>query len=118
MDQKGWTVKFEEPVPALLGNKRTDAFTDVKAPGLNGLISHIYPDLVTSIHAVALPGGTGRHGKAREGTPRAVIFYDAPQESVFGLYASLAGEDLNRAAIPAFEKSMALMRMLPQLCVR
>lgn len=116
MDQKGWIMKFEGPVPALLGNKRNDAFTDVKAPGANGLISHIRPDLVTSIHAVELPGGKGRDGKTREGMTRAVIFYDASQESVFGLYASLAGEDLNKAAIPAFEKTMALMRTLPQVC--
>jgi len=118
MDQKGWIMKFEAPVPSLLGNKRDDAFTDVKAPGANGLISHIRPDLVTSIHAVALPGGMGRDGKMREGMTRAVIFYDASKESVMGLYASLAGEDLNKAAIPAFEKTMALMRTLPQVCGR
>ncbi len=118
MDQKGWIMKFEEPVPALLGNERKDAFTDVKGPGANGLISHIRPDLVTSIHAVALPGGVGRDGKTREGMTRAVIFYDASKESIFGLYASLAGEDLKKDAIPAFEKTMAMMRTLPQVCGR
>lgn len=118
MDQKGWIMKFEGPVPALLGNERKDGFTDVKAPGANGLVSHFRPDLVTSIHAVALPGGLGRDGKERKGTTRAVIFYDASRESVFGVYASLAGEDLNPAAIPAFEKTMALMRTLPQACPR
>lgn len=118
LDQKGWILKFEGPVPALLGNERKDAFTDVKAPGANGLISHMRPDLVTSIHAVALPGGLGRDGKDRKGMTRAVIFYDASRESVFGIYASLAGEDLNPAAIPAFEKTMALIRTLPQVCAR
>ncbi len=118
MDQKGWILKFEGPVPPLLGNERTDGFTDVKAPGPNGLISHMRPDLVTSIHAVELPGGLGRDGKDRKGKTRAVIFYDASRESVFGIYASLAGEDLNPAAIPAFEKTIALMRTLPQICAR
>lgn len=100
MDQKGWIMKFEAPVPALLGNQRKDDFTDVKAPGESGLISHIRPDLVTSIHAVALPrGGVGRDGRMRAGMTRAVIFYDASRESVLGLYASLAGEELNAAAI-------------------
>lgn len=118
MDQKGWIMKFEAPVPALLGNQRKDDFTDVKAPGENGLISHIRPDLVTSIHAVTLPGGLGRDGKMRAGMTRAVIFYDASRESVLGLYASLAGEELNAEAIPAFERTMALMRTLPQVCTR
>ncbi|MBL8269648.1 ChuX/HutX family heme-like substrate-binding protein [Steroidobacter sp.] len=118
LDQKGWIMKFQAPVPPLLGNERKDAFTDVKAPGENGLISHFRPDLVTSIHAVALPGGKGRDGKQREGMTRAVIFYDASRESVFGIYASLAGEALPAEAIPAFDKTMALMRALPQVCSR
>lgn len=118
LDQKGWVLKFQAPVPPLLGNTRKDAFTDVKAPGENGLISHFRPDLVTSIHAVALPGGLGRDGKQRDGMTRAVIFYDATRESIFGIYASLAGEVLPAEAIPAFEKTMALMRTLPQVCSR
>lgn len=118
MDQHGWVMKFEAPVPALLGNQRKDEFTDVKAPGEDGLVSHFRPDLVTSIHAVALPGGLGRDGKLREGMTRAVIFYDASRESVFGIYASLAGESLPADPVPAFEKTMALMRSLPQVCPR
>ena len=118
LDQNGWILKFDAPVPPLLGNQRKDAFTDVKVAGESGLISHFRPDLVTSIHAVALPGGMGRDGKMREGMTRAVIFYDASRESVFGIYASLAGENLPADAIPAFEKTMALMRTLPQVCAR
>lgn len=118
LDQKGWILKFQAPVPPLLGNARKDAFTDVKAPGENGLISHLRPDLVSSIHAVTLPGGLGRDGKMREGMTRAVIFYDASGESVFGIYASLAGEALPTEAIPAFEKTLSLMRALPQVCSR
>lgn len=118
LDQSGWIMKFQAPVPALLGNTREDTFTDVKAPGENGLVSHFRPDLVTSIHAVALPGGLGRDRRMREGMTRAVIFYDASRESVFGVYASLAGESLPADPVPAFEKTMALMRTLPQVCER
>lgn len=117
MDQKGWIMKFQAPLPPLLGNVRKDEFVDAKAPGENGLISHLRPDRVTSIYAVALPGGLGRDGKTRDGVTRAVIFYDDSGESVFGVYASLAGEDLPADALASFDVTMALMRTLPQRCV-
>lgn len=118
LDQKGWILKFEAPVPPLLGNARKDEFVDVKVPGAQGLVSHMRPDRVTSIYAVELPGGKGRDGKDRQGATRAVIFFDDSRESVFGIYASVAGEDLPADAIPGFERTVALMRALPPHCPR
>lgn len=117
-DQKGWIWKFQAPVPPLLGNKRSDEFTDVKVPGPQGLVSHLRPDRVTSIYAVTLPGGLGRDGKDRPGATRAVIFFDESRESVFGIYASIAGDDLPADAVAAFERTLALMRTLPAHCPR
>ncbi len=115
-DKNGWIWKFQVPIPAALGNKRHDEFFDVRSPGPQGLVSHLRPDLVHSIYAVELPGGLGADGKDRQDATRAIIFYDDTQQSIFGVYASVAGDDIPRDAIPGFEATLALMRSLPSLC--
>jgi putative heme iron utilization protein len=116
LNQRGWILKFDAPVPKLLGTKRKDEFVDVKSPDEAGLISHIRPDRIKAIYAVSLPGGLGRDGKQRDGTTRAIIFIDDSGESVFGAYASVAGEVLPGNAITNFAETKKLMESMPRIC--
>jgi putative heme iron utilization protein len=115
-NQHGWIIKFDAAIPRFLGNQRRDEFVDVVSPDSSGLISHFRPDLVTAIYAVTLPGGLGRDGRDRTGATRAIIFVDDSNESVFGVYASIAGEELPTDAIEGFAATEALIRTLPSLC--
>ena len=69
---------------------------------------HLRPDLVSAIYAMQLP--------TREGFSRAVMFYDAKGDSVFGVVAGGEGKELNTEQMAQFKATWDLIAGLPRAC--
>jgi putative heme iron utilization protein len=109
LTRSGSLFKFPSPVSKPQANVRGDAFYDVKPVERGaGLDGHLRVDLVRAIGAVKLPG--------RGEMTRAILFYDAAGQAVFGVYASIAGEGTTPARIEEFERTWALLASLPAFC--
>jgi putative heme iron utilization protein len=109
--RNGSVLKFPSSVPQHRPHTRDDGLFDFKptAPG-SGLEGHLRPELIRGIGAINLPG--------RGDATRAVLFFDAAGQSVFGVYATLVGESQAPQLIADFDLTWALIASLPTFCDR
>lgn len=83
---------------------------DVYADGGKGVHAHLQVAHVKTIYATEIPG------KEAGRRTRAVSFFGADGQLVLGVYASIAAETPDPAAIAGFTKTWKLIQSLPRVC--
>jgi putative heme iron utilization protein len=98
MTKNGSLLKFRARVAPQVPNNRGDSFYDIKiADDPLAVDAHIRADLIKTVALVDLPG--------RGSATRAVVFFDAAGQSVFGVYASIAGNTAASALVEDFHRT-------------
>ena len=85
-------------------------YLDVYADGGKGVHAHLQVAHVKAIYATDIPG------KEAGRRTRAISFFGADGQLVLGVYASIAAETPDPAAIAAFAKTWSLIQSLPRVC--
>jgi putative heme iron utilization protein len=85
---------------------------DVYADGGAGVHAHIKLDHVFAVAAVSLPG------KTSDTRTEAVTFYNADGSLILGVYARIANQTFDRAALEGFARTQKLIQANASLCSR
>jgi putative heme iron utilization protein len=85
-------------------------YLDVYADGGKGVHAHIQVAHVKAVYATDIPG------KEAARRTRAISFFGADGQLILGVYASIAAENADPAAVAGFAKTWELIRSLPRAC--
>ncbi|WP_293852018.1 ChuX/HutX family heme-like substrate-binding protein [Steroidobacter sp.] len=87
-----------------------EGWLDMYADDSKGVHAHINGQYLKAVFATDLPGP-----KAGERT-QAISFYNQDGSLVLGVYARVAGETFDQAAVEGFKKTWAVIESLPRIC--
>lgn len=87
-----------------------DGWLDMYADGGKGVHAHINGPYVKAIFATDIPGKEA--GQRTQG----ISFYNEDGSLILGVYAQVAGEQFDQAAVEGFKKTRALVESLPRVC--
>ena len=116
----GTVTKVIGPITAANDTVEDDRWFDlltegVAEPGASGMMIHLFPEELSSIYAVDLPGGKMADGTVREGATRALIFFGKEGTSAVGIYVTLVA-DGDPKAVAVFNKIRDVIKKLPPVC--
>ncbi len=119
VEAAGTVTKVFAPITAandtVLDDRWYDLITDGLLESNDGLMIHLFPEKLSSIYTVDLPGGPMADGTVREGKTRAIIFFGKDGTSAVGIYVTLVA-DGEPEAVAAFNKIRDLVSSLPAIC--
>lgn len=87
-----------------------EGWLDMYADGGKGVHAHINGPYLKAVFATDLPGP-----KEGERT-QAISFYNQDGSLILGVYARVAGETFDQAAVDGFKKTWALIESMPRIC--
>jgi putative heme iron utilization protein len=87
-----------------------DGWLDMQADGGKGVHAHINGPYVKAIYVTDIPG------KEAGQRTQAVSFYNQDGSLILGVYAQVAGESFDQAAVEGFKKTWALVESMPRVC--
>lgn len=100
---------FPSLVPIAQPDKN-DGWLDMYADDGKGVHAHINGPYVKAIYATDIPGK--EPGQRTQG----ISFYNQDGSLILGVYAQVAGETFDQAAVEGFKKTRALIESLPRVC--
>lgn len=87
-----------------------EGWLDMYADGGKGVHAHINGPYLKAVFATDLPGPT--EGERTQG----ISFYNQDGSLILGVYARVAGETFDPAAVEGFKKTRALIESMPRVC--
>lgn len=104
------TFAFPSLVPVTQTQNANADLLDVYADGGKGVHTHISTPHVKAIYATDIPG------KDAGQRTQAISFYNQDGSLALAVYAQIAGEKPDPAAIEGFKKTAAKIKALPRVC--
>lgn len=104
------TFAFPSLVPITQTQNANADLLDVYADGGKGVHTHISTPHVKAIYATDIPG------KDAGQRTQAISFYNQDGSLALAIYAQIAGEKPDPAAIEGFKKTAARIKALPRVC--
>ena len=89
---------------------RGDDWLDIYADGGKGVHAHLNGPYVKGIFVTDIPG------KEAGQRTQAISFYNQDGSLALGVYAQIAGEQFDPAAVEGFKKTRALIESMPRVC--
>lgn len=100
---------FPSHVPIALPDTG-EGWLDMNADGGKGVHAHINGPYLKAVFATDIPGP-----KEGERT-QSISFYNQDGSLILGVYARVAGETFDQAAVEGFKKTWALIESMPRIC--
>ena len=104
------TFAFPSLVPITQPAGASESLLDVYADGGKGVHTHISTPHMKAIYASDVPG------KDAGQRTQAVSFYNQDGSLALAVYAQIAGEQPDPAAVAGFQKTAAKIKALPRVC--